>query len=268
MRTFALCLVACMLWAQPASAQIAFGTLGGSIAGSTSLAVPVPASIAAGDLLVMCISNKYPANGPATPAGWTLPSNGQASGGSGSAGADTGTVYATVFVKIADGTETTTTVTLTGANSSGAKMVRYTKTLSTWDYVTVNGADNAGAGNWSVTAGADPGVASGDFIVTCSAINTDLYTYNTQAMSQTGITFGAAVERNEIGTTLGDDSHLVISEHPVTAGTSSAAPVYTMTASGSATDNPAGATVILRLRETSGSTCTGGLLLLGAGKCE
>jgi hypothetical protein len=232
---------------------IAFGTAGLAAVGTTSLAVPHPGSIAAGDLLVLAIANKYPNNGPATPNGWTLA--GQVSGGQGAAGIDIGTVFSTVFTKVAVGNESgNLAVTLTSANSSIGRMFRYTKGAgAAWSVAAATGADNAGgATSWSVTATSNPGITAGDMMLACSAINIDSYTYASWAMSATGVTvWGTVAERQDSGTTQGQDCGLHVVEHPVTTGTASAAPVFTMTASASATSNPAGATVFLRLREVA-----------------
>lgn len=235
---------------------IAFGTAGTAAVGTTSLAVPHPASIAAGDMLVLVIANKYPTNGPSTPAGWsTFITNAQQSGGSGTAGIDVGSVYVTVFTKEAVGGETgNLTVTVTSGNASIGRMFRYTKGASmVWNLAACGGADNTAGTAWSVTGNANPGITAGDMVLACSAINTDGYTYSAQAIAATGITaWGTVTERQDSGTTQGQDCGMVVSEHPVTTGTASAAPVFTMTASSTATNNPAGATVMLRLREEAG----------------
>lgn len=236
---------------------IAFGTAGAAATGSTSLAVPYPASIAAGDLLVLCVGNKYPTNGPTTPTGFTAPAGYQTSGGSGAAGIDTGTVYSSVYYKVATGSESgNLTVTITSGNSSVGRMFRYTKaSTKTWDIACTNGSDNTAGTTWSVTGAANPGLVPGDMLICSSAINTDTYTYATQAVTATGVSaWGTVTERQDSGTATGQDSHLVVSEHPVSTGTASAAPVFTMTASGTTTNRPAGATVMMRLRELYTST--------------
>lgn len=236
-----------------AYAAVSFGTAGAVAAGSTSLTVPYPASIVAGDLLVLTVGNKYPTNGPATPAGWTLVTNGQGSGGVGSAGTDSGTVYATVFVKQAVGGESgNLTVTLAGANSSMGRMFRYTKaSVTIWDYAATNGSDATAGTAWSVTGAANPGIVSGDMLVVASAINGNVVTsWASESVSAAGATFTTHTERQDSNSTTGDDMTLVVSDHTVTAGTASAAPVFTMTGTGTPTTNsPTGASVMLRIRE-------------------
>lgn len=263
MRRFLFILILAAI-AQPAYAQIAFGALGGSSAGTTSITVLAPTGIAAGNMLVICLSTRQ---APTTPSGWTLV--GTQSGGSGADGADTGTVHATVYTKVSDGTETDTAVAVSGGTGGGGRMIRYTKTNTAWSASTASkGSDNTAGTDWSVTGDVDQGVTTGDFVVSCSATNNDLYTHVTPSISQTGVTFSSQAERIETPTTLGNDSTVYISEHVVSGGPSSAAPVYTMTASGTATDNPAGATVIVRLREEAAATGNRKLLLTGVGDSQ
>jgi len=236
-----------------ANATVAYGSRGNAASGTTSLSVPYPGSIAAGDLLILIVGNKYPTNGPATPANWTFVANGQGAGGLGSAGTDSGQVYNTIFVKEALGTESgNLSVTVTSANTSMARMFRYTKTAGTiWDYAATNGSDNSAGTAWSVTGAANPGITSGDLLIIGSSLNGNRVSNWTESISAAGATFGAVTERNDSTSNTGDDMGLIVSEHPVTAGTASAAPVFTMAgASGSANaTSPTGASAILRIRE-------------------
>jgi MSHA biogenesis protein MshQ len=232
---------------------ISFIATGAFAAGTTSLSVPYPAGLQAGDLLVLAISNKYPTNGPATPADWTAPANSQGTGGSGSSGVDTGNVYATIFVKIATGSESgNLSVTITSGNSAIGLMALYRKAADkTWDYACVNGADNTVDTSWSVTGGSNPGITSGDVVFTCSAINADTYSFTSHALAATGVTFGTILADGS-NTALGQDCYIVLTSSAVSSGTASTAPTLTMTASSSATNSPAGATVFLRMREVTG----------------
>jgi hypothetical protein len=87
-------------------------------------------------------------------------------------------------------------------------------------------------------------------VIVGSGINTDGYTFTSEAISATGVTFGAMNERQDSGTTTGQDCGLVVADFAVSSGTSSAAPVYTMTASSSGTNNPEGTSVFLRIRSS------------------
>lgn len=226
--------------------------VGGWATGTTSLSVAYPSGIQAGDLLVMAIANKYPTNSPATPTDWVIPTNGQQSGGSGANGIDSGNVYATIMVKIATGSESgSLTVNIASGDSAVAEMALYRKAADkSWEYVCTNGSDNTAGTDWSVTGAVNPGITAGDRMFTCSGINADSFTFSSHAISATGVTFGA-VQADGSGTSLGEDCDAVLTDHVVSSGTASAAPVFTMSASGSAANSPAGATVIMRMREVT-----------------
>ncbi len=230
---------------------IAFGAAGAVAPGTTSLSIAYPTGITAGQMLVMMICNKYPTNGPTNPGGgWFAPPGNQYSGGAGAAGVDTGTVYITCFLKIADGTETgSVTVTVTAGNACLGVIFRVTKTVGSWEYVCAGGSDNSAGTAFSVTAGSDPGVTAGDMIFVGSALNGNTDTATLEAIAQTGVTFGTMVERADSGTNNGDDCSIWVTEHPVNAGTGSAAPVYTATVGGTGSATAAGASLFLRLRE-------------------
>jgi len=137
-------------------------------------------------------------------------------------------------------------------------MFLYTKAAgTTWDYAATNGSDNSAGTTWSVTGAANPGITSGDVLIIGTSLNGNRVTGWTESVSATGATFGTTAERNDSTSSTGDDMGLIVSEHPVTAGTASAAPVFTMTgASGSANStSPTGASVMLRIREVPPVNC-------------
>lgn len=224
---------------------------GGAAAAGTTQCLPTWPTVNAGDMVLLGVSNKYPNNGPSTPTGFSAPSNNQQGGGSGSAGADTGTVYQTIYTKESDGTETgTITVDCTSGNSLSARAFSYSKSAqATWDVALAKAANNTASASWSCTPGSLD-YKPGDVVLAFSTANTDLYTYSAEALAALGVTFGAATERMDATTGQGDDHARVMSEHPVTAGIATVSSTYTMTASGTATNNPAGSTVLVRLRES------------------
>lgn len=202
-----------------------------------------------GDLLVLCVSSKYAfAN---TPSGWTSPPNSQASGGQGANGSKSGTARIAVFTRVADGSEgSTVSFTVTSGNSCRGNVARYAKTLEDWDVACTGGSDNTAGTAWSVTGAANPGIRGGDWVVCASGANDNDELWSAEAVSATGITWGTSSERIETGSANGDQLKLVVSDHVASSGTASAAPVFTMTANGTAANHPAGATVFLRIRET------------------
>jgi hypothetical protein len=171
---------------------IAFVSAGTVATGTTALTCAYPTSgITAGMLAVLVISNKYPTNGPSTPANYVAPSGNQYSRAGGTPGADTGDVYITCYLRECDGSENggSVGVTLTGANTSIGRIFIYSKSASaSWAYQLVGGSDNVAGTSWSVTAGSDPGVTANDMVLVASAICGNTDTATSEAISQTGVT--------------------------------------------------------------------------------
>lgn len=225
---------------------IALGSLGTAATGTTSLSVALPSGIVAGDLLVLAIANKYPSNGPSTPSGYTF--GAQATGGQGSAGADSGQTFCTVYYRVADGTESgNVAVTITSGNVSVGRLIRYTGDGAGWNLAFAVGDDASAGTSWSVTATSNPGIQADDFLLAFGATNSDAGTASAEAMSATGLVFASATEIADTLNGSGDDCSLLGSQHPVTSGIASAAPVWTATLSaGSGT----GGAVFVRVRES------------------
>ena len=231
---------------------VAFGAIGAGAGQVNSINVAYPTGIASGNLLFLCIANKYPPNGPATPTGFTAPANNQGTGDPGDGpGIGVGATYATVYYRVADGSESgTVTVSVTSGNALYGVMARYTNATGAWAVGAANGGDSTAGTAWSATMGTDPGVQGGDMVLACNANNNNTSLGSAYALSQTGVTYGTATERLDNSTSFGDDVGIKFADHAVTSGTSSAAPVHTWTASASA----AGGTALLRIRESGTST--------------
>jgi len=243
---------------------VAFGTAGAEGNGSTSYTLPYPASIAAGDLLTIAIAEKYPATPPVVPSGWSILTNGSRSGGLGPSGVDTGQVLVQWMVKIADGTETGNLIlSVPGGNGGRGRMYRWTKSaLLSWAMACVSGVDEVPTLPWSVVTDQTLDIQSGDMLLAVTGINGDVASgVGAEVMTATGITLGTAVERGDASNTAGDDMHFVMTHQSVTAGTANVAVAYTATlGTSAATFFPTGATVILRIRETT--------LAVGAGLAQ
>lgn len=221
--------------------------------GTTSVALNYPASIVAGNMLVIFICNKYPNNGPTVPSGWTAPANNQWSGGAGAAGVDTGTVYATMFYKIAVGGETgTLTVTVTSGDCCSGVMYQATKVAGKiWDTpLCTGGACNTTATNpMSVTGAANLSLDAGDLVYAGFAMNGDVYfPVTATAATATGSTFGTQ-GLNSGSTASGQDCGFGFRRLEVSTGPSTAAPVGTCTVTTTTAAGPSGAGVFIRLRE-------------------
>lgn len=237
--------------------SISYVTSGGLVNGTTTVAVGYPGSIAAGDLLLLCAVNKYSAYTSAPPSGFTLLKERVA--GSGGTGVDAGNTRTAVWYRIADGTETGS-VSVTKATETGtvisAMMLLCRRTAGyQWDVIGESGSSNSGTTSWTAVGSNDIGIRSGDLVFAVSGVNTDGGTWSSHAMSATGATFGAATERNDVGTSNGHDVKLVISEHPCTAGESTTFPTYTATCS---TGTPDGGTIFVRISEAIGLTAEQG----------
>lgn len=247
---------------------VAFVNSGAAAIGTTSLAIPHPASVVAGRLLVICIGYKTLSTNPVTPTGWQRTTSIFGTKGTGIDGGD-GVIQC--YWKIAVGGETgNLTVTMTGGNSCVGRMFQYSKdALKDWQIpICYTGAYNVGATTWNtgnmggpitlfddtvISVTNDNLILAGDVILGASGINSDGPTFSAQLFTATNTTFGTVAERQDSGTTNGQDCRLVVSEHPVTTSTFNDALgntiVYSMTASTSGANFPAGGTLAIILRE-------------------
>ncbi len=126
----------------------------------------------------------------------------------------------------------------------------HNKNNDTWNIDSDGGTDtSAGTGFSTTGSGIDlNSIEGGDVILVGNAINTDAYTYTSHALSASGITFGEVTQTATYNTTSGNDSNLTVVTSRVTAGSgSSIAPTFTMTASGSTANAPAGSTLFVKI---------------------
>lgn len=211
-----------------------------------------PTTTTAGNLLILMVTNKYDTSSPDTPSGWVK--IGQKSGGIGANGNDAGTMYITLFAKIATGSEggTTLSVSYTGTiNTSLLQMMQVSKTQGDWDWKVASGTDAVADTSWSVatnSGGLD--IQVGDLVFAFGAFNGDLCTaVASEALSQTGTTFGTMTERWDDRSSSGSDSGFFMSEHPISSGGGQGEVTHTATMTGTGTSTPTGPGIILRLRE-------------------
>jgi len=226
---------------------LSFVGYGAAAVGTGSVAVPYP-TVTAGNMMVLFVENKYPNNPPTDPAGWNLVK--QQTGGAGSAGVDTGNTYMTVYAKIADGTETgNLTVTIPSGNSAVGRMCAWAKEPdSSWSTVYGIGyaQDSAFTGLAIPFSGAN--LRLNDALMVAGGINTNDYTYAVFDFAASGLTFSAKSSVSS-ATSAGDDSQLIIYRGKVASGETAATLNFSVTASGSAASAPAGAFVLVVLRE-------------------
>lgn len=226
--------------------------------GSSPTTISYPSSIAAGDLLIIYVSMKPTASDGGTvttPSGFTI-LNSLKGSGVGAPGVDSGDTNTFTFYKVAAGGESgTINVSTTGEDSMVMVMHRLTKTGGTWDIASATGQQTS-TGNVNITFGSDPGVQTGDYILCHKVAPSDNATqYSSGAFMQTGVTFGALTQHNTndastgsntgMSTAVGSDIGGCIHGASVTAGTSSAAPVFTATNNSALGPGPA---VFIRIR--------------------
>lgn len=242
-----------------------FGGAGATAVGTTSLTVDHPATVPALNFETLVVVSKYPTAAPSTPSGWYKLA--ETTGGAGSAGVDTGNVTLTVFAKITDGTEagTSESITITGGNSAIGKIYRWLKTAADhWNVLAGVGAHNTG-GTTSFSATTDlTDVTAGDLVLAFVGINSNAYSFSAEAISASGLTVGTETERLDVGTALGDDCGFVVSTHEISSGSASTNVTFSMTASGSAANAPAGPVILVRLRELTVAVSGAGAVATGA----
>lgn len=226
-----------------------FGSLGGVGSGSTSMTVNWTSGFSRGDLLVMVIVSKY-TQVPDTPSGWTLVSGAQRStSGLGSGSNDAGDVSATIFVRVADGTENGSGVSVStpSANASAGRMFYMTATPGkVWDFEATNGVLLTGTTSWSVPMDSAINIQTGDVVLVAAGQNSDTGALSSPSISATGITSQTAEVRGTASTTTGTDARVSVTSHVITGGSSSSAPTFIATGSSS---TPEAALVMLRVRQ-------------------
>jgi hypothetical protein len=216
-------------------------------AGGTSLTVPY-ATITGAGALVLLVGTHPETVTVTTPAGWTAPSGASASGGAGTFGLNTGPTQAVAFVKDAAGETGSLTVTVSAATSSGVwgRIIFIPSGGGTLDYTATGGVDSTTGTAWSVTFGANPGMTAGDRLITGLVFPTaTLPTFASSAITAAGGTFTEAFLNNPTAGGNGAGGRV---ESWTLTGTATAAPVHTITLSGTTT-NDAGAEVLIRVRE-------------------
>lgn len=230
-------------------------TVSTATATATACPVTLPATINAGDLIILQVATKPYTATITTPAGYTAIGNSTTTSGTTASGTDTGSMLVAVYAKVAAGTEggTTVTVTITSGNSSWVCASRWTKTTSTnsWSLLGATALDNTSGTTWSNTfAGTTLGIKSGDELLAMAAIPTDVaITWaSAPSLTATGATISAGTELQTLAVSTGNDSGGHVSRWSCTAGAQTGSAVYTETISGTTT-NAVGAGVLVRIRE-------------------
>lgn len=238
------------------------GAIAYSAQNGTSVAPAYPASIAAGDMLILIIGMKpSTANSGSvtTPAGWTPVTSITGAGGYGSTlGADTGNTNLFVFSTKADGTESgSLTVTVATNNVCWAQMLRLANDTKYWGIVAGTGSDISGDTTWDAVCSAIA-IAANDFVIGALCIPTDVTTpaqFSTQNLIQTGTTFGTRVEISEPDSGTGNDIGGMLCYAFAQSGSGTGTVTFQSSVAGTVT-NVRGPGVIIRVRETAAPSFT------------
>jgi hypothetical protein len=234
---------------------IAFGSISAATAdGTTSLSVAYPSGISAGDLLLLCVVNKWVAFPTSPGSPWTSVHSDSAGAGANS-GSDSGTCVATMWQTVATGSESgSVSVTITSGNSAQGFIVRVTRSAgSGWDLAATTArwtTDNTNP--ISVTFDDDVGITAGDYLGLLVGLNANAPTnLSSETLTATSATIGARSQRRFTATGTGGDCIICYSDGTVTSGTATAAPAVTITKNTSALGE--GPLILIRAREaTSG----------------
>src|SRR5262245_49240171 len=171
---------------------ISFRATGTALFGTTNISPAIPASTAAGDMMLLLVGGK-PYNAGVSVSGWTQLST--FSDGTTAAGNDLGSMFVTAWYKQHSGSESNPTITAGSPawNVVGGLIMVFQKGGSdSWSTpVMVGGGDASSGTGFSVTAGSNPGVTAGDFLISWLAAMSDACTPCSTHLvaTQTGSTF-------------------------------------------------------------------------------
>lgn len=224
----------------------------------SSISVAYPASVAAGDALVLVIGMKpstaNSGNLGGVPDGWTFHTSVIGGGYGATLGADTGNTILFLLYRPASGSETgSLAVPLSNNNVSWGQMYRLSKDVSTdlWA-ITASIAEDTTSGNVSATFDADVRVTAGDLVFVAMCTPTDVgggSQFSAEAVSMPGVTFGTVTEISEPTSSLNNDIGGVVCHVPVSSGTSSGSPATFTATAGGTTTNVRGPLLFIRTRQ-------------------
>ena len=221
-------------------------------AGSTAPAPTIPASTAAGDMMLLHIVCKPFSATINTPSGWLLVTGTDGTNGSVASGTDTGSVQQKTFYRFWLSGDANPSISITSGNVSLAVIKSFSKSIvgSFWAIPTgAKGSDTSSGTGFSLTMDLDPGIITNDMLDAVSVIAGDNSTFGTPTMTATSATLNAVTESpgTEGSTLTGNDLEATAGHTLCTAGPATAAPVVGWTLSAAQT----GGGAITRLREIS-----------------
>lgn len=226
--------------------------------------VPFPATVAAGNIAILEVSNKptYPGVSPSivsTPAGWTVLGTAYGGGyGATEQNYGTGNVGYTLFYKVLAGTEggTTVTVNVDDINSGLARIYVFSNATGAWNISHIAGEIASNAGSTSVTSTFSSGFspATGDHVLyglTHSSHGVNFPDYSAESLTQTGTTFAASTEIDENASSGFNRVGSLVCRTSATSGGGTVAPTMAFTMFATASGLERGVTFAVLLKEAS-----------------
>jgi MSHA biogenesis protein MshQ len=234
---------------------IALGTIGTSAEGTTSLSVPYPSGISAGDMLVLCIAGRT-SSGAVEPSATDFAGQGDFFRTS---PASSNLVTAAILTKEATGSESgNLSVTTTNWTDAIGVIYRFTNDTGNWEglecaYGEGDATDGTNGYDTTLDNFDPPDMDSGDYYASCTGLDQasgPVSVFSNVNLTSTGLTV-TDISRDEIETTIGDGARFMSSRHLATAGTNISSPpqIQADIANVSGTGNCA--TVLLRMREAA-----------------
>lgn len=229
---------------------VSFIAAGAVAVSTTTTIIPAIPAHLAGDMLVIGWAIKPDTATLSAEAGWTTPANGEAAGGGGTTGVDTGPTRAKVYTREATAAGTTVTLDCVSPNVHWAVALVFRKAVGeTWDVAAANGIDTTVGTPFTAVMGTNPGLTAGDHAAVFGCIPTDVTTpaqFSAETLTASGMT-ATVTELAEPDSTSGNDIGGLVCRATVDTGTASVAPTFTATAGGTTT-NVRGPIVLVRVR--------------------
>lgn len=225
---------------------ISIRATGAYVSGTGNLSPLIPAGATAGDLMLLAHSGKPFNVGVSVNQSWTQ--IGSATDGTVNAGVDVGSMRTSFWYKIHTGTETNPTVTITGGNVTGAVIIVFQKAANlTWDFQGTGGGDATADTTFSATGASILDITANDMIVAAAGFRSDAANPGAISVTATGATIGTLLKSpaTDLNTTAGGDMDMTTGYALCSAGTATAAPVFSSTLGAAHT----GTMFLVRLRE-------------------
>lgn len=231
------------------------GTGSGTGTTSLTLATALTAGGSADDLYVMFVHCKPATATITTPAGWLDVSNGEAAGGGGTTGADTGPTRLKAMYRYGPWLGTQAVSLASSPNCCEGIICCISSSVidASFDVAGANGIDTTTGTPFTAAMNVDPNITTDDMVLVFGGTPTDITTpaqFSAETLTATGLTSGSVTEIGEPETTQGNDLGSVLCRWTPTGGPSSSVATFSATAAATNT-NTRGPIVLVRVREVA-----------------